>query len=182
MKGSNLSYEDPWSTAPAVQAEPAPVSDNPVSADAVTAAAVVKPVVVTATNNTPDGKMTLTFKGAGGYGDRWIVAHVANPAEGLSLLNDPAFKELLELSKRIAAWDGAPQGGAPQQAAANGGGQQQQSRAPQPAQEAPGGEKRFCSHGEMEFKSGVSKKSGKPYKLFSCTAPRDQQCEAQFLK
>lgn len=53
-------------------------------------------------------------------------------------------------------------------------------RAPQGIAEAPGGEKRFCPHGEMQFKTGVSK-AGKAYQLFSCTAPREQQCKAQFL-
>lgn len=166
MKGSKLSIEDPWGAAPAEPAEEAP-SKVDVS---------VKPVIVGGS----EGKLTLTFKGAGGYGDRWIVAHVANPSEGLELLNDPQFKELLELSKRIAAYDGSPQGGPPQS-----GGQAapaQQSRAPQQAQEAPGGEERYCAHGKMVFKSGVAAKTGKPYQLFSCTAPRDQQCKAEFLK
>jgi hypothetical protein len=139
-----------------------------------TAQVEVKPVIV----GTDEGKLTLTFKGAGGYGDRWIVAHVANPTEGLSLLNDPAFKELMDLSKRIAAYDGAPQGNPPQAQA--GSPPAQRSNAPQAAQEAPGGVKKYCNHGEMVFKSGISQK-GKAYQLFSCTAPRDQQCKAQYL-
>jgi hypothetical protein len=176
VKGSNLSTEDPWATAPAAPAEEAqqaPESTAPVS----TATVAVKPVIV----GGDEGKLTLTFKGAGGYGDRWIVAHVANPSEGLALLNDPEFKELLDLSKRIAAYDGAPQGGAPQGNAGGGQPAQQQSRAPQGATQAPNGETRSCSHGQMVFKSGVSK-AGNAYKLFSCTAPRDQQCKAQYLR
>lgn len=49
-------------------------------------------------------------------------------------------------------------------------------------QQAPGGEERFCKHGRMEFKSGISK-AGNAYKLFSCTAPdRNDQCKAQYLR
>lgn len=174
MKGNQLTQEDPWSTAP-VQPEPAqaPIEPPAQSAPAGTAQVEVKPVVVSG----GEGKITLTFKGAGGYGDRWIVAHVANPAEGLELLNDPKFKELLDLSKRIATYDGA--GSAPAQGGGGGGGQSQ-SRAPQAAQEAPGGEKQFCQHGEMVYKSGIAKSSGKPYALFSCTAPRGEQCDAKW--
>lgn len=171
-----MTIEDPWGSAPAdepqLQPETAPVQQAPIATTTV----AVKPVIVG-----DAGKITLTFKGGGAYADRWLVAHVANPAEGLELLKDPQFKELLDLSKRIASYDSggsAPAGGGNQQSQA----QQpaQQSNVPQGATQAPGGEERFCSHGKMEFKSGVSK-AGKPYKLFGCTAPRDSQCKAVFL-
>ncbi|QDP44632.1 ssDNA binding protein [Mycobacterium phage NothingSpecial] len=171
MKGSNLSYEDPWSTAPA-QPEPTP---EPSPAPATTAAsAAVDSVSV---QHSTDG-VSATFKFAGAYSDPWVVVKGSDPADVLSKVNTQAFKELMDRVQQIA---GVYAGSGAKPAAGGGGGQAQQSRAPQAAQEAPGGEKRYCEHGEMVFKSGVSKSSGKPYKLFSCTAPRDQQCKAQFL-
>lgn len=163
MKGNNLSYEDPFDAMP---------DDNVVEIPVVEEKE--KPAVV---DN--EGKITLTFKGAGGYGDRWVVVHVANAVEGLETIKDPAFKELLDYSRKIAEYDGAsskPAAAPTQQGGAPRGG------TPQQAGEAPGGEKRFCEHGEMVFKTGVAKSTGKPYSLFSCTAPREQQCKAQFLK
>lgn len=38
-----------------------------------------------------------------------------------------------------------------------------------------------CVHGPMKFHQGVSKSTGKPYKMWKCTAPRDQECRAQFI-
>jgi hypothetical protein len=154
-----LSYEDPFDNAPDENVKEVPVVEE-------------KPVV-----ESLDGKMTITFKGAGGYADRWVVVYAAGAKDGLDIIQDPAFKELLDYSRKIAEYDrGAASPAAPQQtvAPATGG-------APQQSQEAPGGEKRFCNHGEMQFKTGVAKGSGKPYSLFSCTAPREQQCKAQFL-
>lgn len=159
-----LSFEDPFDEAP-LDGDSQPAS--PPAKKAAVKKAPAAPEV-------SDGKITLTFKGAGGYGDRWVVAHVTNPAEGLDLLNDPQFKELLDLSRKVASYDGKD-GAAPAAApAAPRGG------TPQVAQQAPNGESRHCEHGEMVFKSGVSK-AGKAYRLFSCTAPREQQCKAQFL-
>ncbi|QXO13328.1 hypothetical protein SEA_TROOPER_51 [Mycobacterium phage Trooper] len=175
MKGSNLSYEDPWSTAPA-QPEPQP-EPEPVQAP-VTTTATAAAVDSVSVQHSTDG-VSATFKFAGAYSDPWVVVKGSDPADVLSKVNTAEFKALMDKVQQIAgvyAGSGAKPAGN-----AGGGAQAQQSRAPQAAQEAPGGEKRFCAHGEMEFKSGVSKKTGKPYKLFSCTAPRDQQCEAQFL-
>ncbi|AIW02944.1 hypothetical protein PBI_LARENN_49 [Mycobacterium phage Larenn] len=172
MKGNQLSYEDPWSSAPAQQSEPEPPAAATVST--ATAAAVDSVSV----QHSTDG-VSATFKFAGQYSDPWVVVKGADPADVLSKVNTAEFKALMDRVQQIAgiyAGSGAKPAGN-----AGGGAQQQQSRAPQAAQEAPNGEKRYCAHGEMEFKSGVSKKTGKPYKLFSCTAPRDQQCEAQFL-
>ncbi|AHJ86414.1 hypothetical protein 40AC_51 [Mycobacterium phage 40AC] len=163
-----MSYEDPWSSAPAQQAEPEPVS-APVTSTAT--AAAVDSVSV---QHSTDG-LSATFKFAGAYSDPWVVVKGSDAADVLAKINQPEFKELMDKVKQIA---GVYAGDKP---AAAGGGAPAQSRAPQAAQQAPNGETRHCAHGEMVFKSGVSKSSGKPYKLFSCTAPRDQQCKAQFL-
>ncbi|QFG11851.1 hypothetical protein SEA_SEMPERFI_51 [Mycobacterium phage SemperFi] len=175
MKGSHLSYEDPWSSAPAQQSEPEPPAPAAAPVATTASAAAVDSVSV---QHSTDG-VSATFKFAGAYSDPWVVVKGADPADVYAKISTPEFKALMDRVQQIAgvyAGSGAKPAGN-----AGGGAQQQQSRAPQPAQEAPGGEKRYCSHGEMQFKSGVSKKTGNPYKMFVCTAPRDQQCDAQFL-
>ncbi|QCG76903.1 hypothetical protein SEA_XIANYUE_49 [Mycobacterium phage XianYue] len=170
-----MSYEDPWSTAPA-QPEPTPApAPEPTPAPVATTATAAAVDSVSVQHST-DG-VSATFKFAGAYSDPWVVVKGSDPADVLSKLNTAEFKELMDKVKFIAGIY-APADSKP---AGNAGGGAQQSRAPQAAQEAPGGEKRYCSHGEMQFKSGVSKKTGNPYKMFVCTAPRDQQCDAQFL-
>ncbi|WKW87264.1 hypothetical protein SEA_CHARGERPOWER_49 [Mycobacterium phage Chargerpower] len=181
MKGSNLSYEDPWASAPAdapaEEAQAAPVEQQaPVATVTTATAAAVDSVSV---QHSTDG-VSATFKFAGAYSDPWVVVKGSDPGDVLGKVNTSTFKELMDTVQKIAGvYAGAAKAAIGGQAAAA---PAQQSRAPQAAQEAPGGEKRFCSHGEMVFKSGVAKGSGKPYQLFSCTAPRDQQCKAQFLK
>ncbi|QGJ87777.1 hypothetical protein SEA_BIANCATRI92_50 [Mycobacterium phage BiancaTri92] len=172
-----MSYEDPWSSAPA-QPEPTPEptpapTPAPVTAPTTATAAAVDSVSV---QHSTDG-VSATFKFAGQYSDPWVVVKGADPADVLGKVTTPAFKELMDKVQQIAGH----YAGSAAKPAGNAGGGAQQSRAPQAAQEAPNGEKRFCAHGEMQFKSGVSKKTGNPYKMFVCTAPRDQQCDAQFL-
>lgn len=124
-----------------------------------------------------NGEVSVTFKGPGGYNDRWVVVRYPTPEAALAATKTPVFKELLDHTWKISQYDAAREAAkpVPNQAAPRGG-------TPQQVSEAPGGEKRFCQHGEMVFKTGVAKNTGKPYSLFSCTAPRDQQCQAQFLK
>ncbi|AVO23451.1 hypothetical protein SEA_Maroc7_45 [Mycobacterium phage Maroc7] len=119
------------------------------------------------TNNTviqgSGDQISLTFKGNGQFSDRWLVAKVATPAEGLVLLEDPKFKELLDLSRRIAAYDaneaaGSAPASAQQPQQRQSGGYQRQ--APQGAQEAP----EWAPpkpYDDFVYKTGVSKKTGK---------------------
>lgn len=149
-----MTITDPWATA---DVEPAPAAPEP-QPEPKTVGTVKVDVVPNILTPTPEGKLTLTFKGTGTYADRWLVAHVANPVEGLTLLNDPQFKELLDLSKKIAAYDGAgaavaaPQGG-------NTGGRQS---APQGATEAPSWAPER-PEADFVYKTGVSKKNGKTW-------------------
>ena len=123
-----------------------------------------------------EGKIVSTYKEGAGYDASWTVVHAASVDDWFLIHENPRFPELLAKQKKVAAYfrvgNSAPTAGA---TAPVGG-------TPQQATQAPGGEKRFCSHGEMVFKTGVAKATGKPYSLFSCTAPREQQCRAEFLK
>jgi hypothetical protein len=159
-----LSYE-PVSSEPSYNGSPVPASGQ-----------VAAPQQV---QHSTDG-VSATFKFDGAYGAPWVVVKGATAAEVNAKLHDKEFKELMDYVQRVASVYGAP--AAP--AAPQGGGQAapaQQSRAPQGATQAPNGETRTCAHGPMVFKSGVSK-AGNAYKLFSCTAPRDQQCKAEYLR
>ncbi|BBX09446.1 hypothetical protein [Mycolicibacterium aichiense] len=188
-----MSYDDPFADAPA-QPEPTPEpTQAPAPAPAQTAPAPVAtaaaPVAVS-----PSGDLSVTFKGDGSYGFPWIVPKYTsvsealvdlgvNPDEVSAMSQGRRWISLFERAKQMNDSFAALGGGAPSKPAGNGGGgggQQQQSRAPQEAKEAPNGEKQYCQHGEMEYKSGISKKTGKPYALFSCTAPRDEQCAAKW--
>ncbi|AER48759.1 ribonucleoside reductase class II [Mycobacterium phage Alma] len=182
-----MSYEDPFATAPAdAPAEEAQQQTEPTPPPA-------KPVV----NNTaapvavgPAGDLSVTFKGDGTYTAPWIVPKYASVDAALVDLGVDADEvaKLGQGQKWFALFDRATKmaqhfaslgGGAAKPASGGGGGSQRQAP-PKAATEAPNGEKKFCKHGEMEYKSGTSKKTGKPYALFSCTAPRDEQCDAQW--
>ena len=135
--------------------------------------AVVTPV------GADDGEqIRITLKGGSGYDAPWITVDFPSIDVAYEKLSDTARKDrLMELfaitggaSSKFIETSGGYKPVAPSAA----------SRAPQGAQSAPGGETRQCVHGEMVFKSGVSK-AGNPYKMFACPAPRDQQCKAQFL-
>ena len=160
-RNSKLSFEDPFDAEEAQADTAAPsvtvTKDKPAQAES-------------------DGKVVLTFKGGRDFDAPWIVIHANGLQEAHDFVVGDNASLLATVMDRVKV---ASQHFAGKPAAAPAAAPQRQ--APQAATEAPGGEKRFCEHGEMVFKSGVAKATGKPYKLFSCTAPREQQCKAQFL-
>jgi hypothetical protein len=164
VKGNQLSYKDPFDSAPDENVKEVPVVEE-------------KPTVIKSDAvGAGEGKIVSTYKEGAGYDASWTVVHAASVDDWFSIHEHPRFKELLDRQKKVAQYmRGGANGRNDSNASAP------SSRAPQGAQEAPGGEKRFCSHGEMVFKSGISK-AGNDYKLFSCPAPRQEQCQAQYLK
>lgn len=150
-----------------------PFEDNtPATNDTVTETANTKESLV-AQN---EGKIVVTLKGGAGYDAPWIVVHANDSQDALNQLRDDVLKELITRTKEVATYFS---GGNARPAQAQ---QQTQQGPPQGATEAPGGEKRYCAHGEMRFKSDISK-AGKPYKGFFCTErDRSQQCDAQFIR
>ena len=158
-----MSYEDPFGSAP---------TDDEAQTSAPEAPVAAKPAVV----EQADGKVVLTFKGGRDFDAPWIVIHANSLEDAYEqvTVKGELLGKLMERTKNAGAHFAGKPPAAPQ------GGSEPTRQAPAGAQQAPGGETRFCEHGEMVFKSGVSK-AGKPYKLFSCTAPRESQCKAQFL-
>lgn len=148
------------------------VADNPVSSDAGRPPAVVK----TATVGDGEGKIVLTYKEGAGFDASWTVVHANSVEDAKAILKDPEFKELLDLSKKAAAYfrgGSTPAAAPPAQARSN---------APAAAQSAPGGDTRQCKHGEMQYKTGS--KNGRTWKGFFCPTPKDtpDQCSPEFLR
>lgn len=153
------------------QAEEVVVPDEPA---AVVPPKKEAPAVVTPVSS---GKMTVTFKGNGGFDSPWIVIYADDAEDAYRQVTDPSLFKLVEATKRVGeGWAGLYGAKtAPAREASS-----QGANKPAEATTAPNGQKKFCRHGEMDFKSGISKKTNKPYSLFSCTGPREEQCDAQW--
>lgn len=158
-----------------------PWDDEPVQAPPAAPPAAQRPSAAREQAPANEG-ITVTLKGGKGFEAPWIVIHAADPASALAQLDSPDLGSLVKKTAQVGGYfagtgsqapAAGPSGPAPSAPAAGGRPEYQQ---------APGGEKRFCAHGEMEFRAAVSK-AGKPYKGFFCTErDRDQQCQAQFLR
>ncbi|AOE44463.1 hypothetical protein SEA_LASTRESORT_53 [Gordonia phage LastResort] len=180
-----MTMEDPFAQAPvaaAAEPEQPPFTPDPEAAAPAATATVTQtkpaPAVVGA-----DGKVVLTFKGGNDFSAPWIVIHadgLDEAAEFISVSNAP---KLMDLMTRVQNAGAHFAGQAPAKpAGGGGGGQRSGGGAPAASQEATNGEERFCSHGKMTYRSGVSK-AGKAYKMFACPErDRSQQCDPQWLR
>ncbi|QSM04331.1 hypothetical protein I3U42_13575 [Mycobacteroides abscessus subsp. abscessus] len=148
------------------------VADNPVSSDAGRPPAVVK----TAAVGDGEGKIVLTYKEGAGFDSSWTVVHANSVEDAKAILKDPEFKELLDLSKKAAAYFRG--GSTPSAPAAPA---QARSNAPAAAQSAPDGDSRQCKHGDRVYKTGSS--NGKVWKAFMCPTPKGtpDQCKPEWV-
>ena len=91
--------DDPFETAP-VDWEPVvePEPEAPKKAPAKKAAPKA------ATPETSDSKIVLTFKEGAGFDASWTVVHADTVADGLAVLKDPEFKDLLDQAKKVAGY------------------------------------------------------------------------------
>lgn len=132
-------------------------------------------VTKTLVSDNGEGKIVLTYKEGAGFDSSWTVVHANSVEDAKAILKDPEFKELLDLSKKAAAYF---RGGSTPTAPAAA---QPLSNVPAGAQSAPGGETRQCRHGEMKF---ISKSTnGRAWSGFFCPQPKDStdKCEPEFL-
>jgi hypothetical protein len=177
---------------PAEAPADSPFDTPPAEAPKKTAAkkAAPKAAAKTTVSTDSEGKVTVTLKGGAGFDAPWIVIHAESIEDAYAQMTESGTL-LGELMKRVsnagqyfaglAPAKAGPAGGGNRGAGNANGGNQRQGQ-PQGSQEAPNGEKRYCAHGEMRFKSDVSK-AGKPYKGFFCTSrDRNDQCDAEFLR
>lgn len=176
-------FAAPPTEAPAPAPAPAPAKKAAPKKAAGTVSVDVKPNLLPLDN----GKVSLTFKGGTGFDAPWVVIHASDLGDALEQVsgdNGATLAKLMERVQRAGAHftKVAPTRPAASGATAPSAAPAQRQAAPQAAQEAPGGEKRFCSHGEMNFRSGVSK-AGKPYQAYFCSSrDRNDECKAQFLR
>ncbi|GGU45652.1 hypothetical protein [Lentzea flava] len=141
-----------------------------------------------------NGSVSATFKGNGEYSSAWYVFRapsvdvLADMLEGVGdikrLVTAGALVDQFIKQKEPAgkARTGSPNnnGGQRPNNNSSGGSNQQRRGRPQAATEAPNGEKRYCDHGEMRWRSGISQ-AGNTYAGWYCTAQnRDQQCRPEY--
>jgi hypothetical protein len=165
--------QDPFASAPADEAQ-APSAPEPAKK-----AAPKKSITVDVKPNilpVGEGKVVVTLKGGSGFDAPWIVIHAASVEDAEAQL-DANLAKLMEKAQKAASHFtglGVFNGGPPTR--------QERQPAPAEAQGAPSGETRVCRHGDMRFKSGISK-AGKPYQAFFCpSGDRNDECKAQFLR
>lgn len=141
--------------------------------------------------------LTATIKAGAGYDAPWIVIRANTPDELAQRLN--AVTNGLVSGPLVAAaqvlqgeWGGQQGGGQTNPGSQNFGGQNQGSSNGFAGQGnggyngnpganqgggAPGGQTRNCAHGQMQWKAGTSKASGKDYAGWFCTSrDRNNQC------
>lgn len=123
-----------------------------------------------------EGKVVVTLKGGTGYDAPWIVIH-ANDASDAVAQMDGKLAELATHTAKVAKFFQGQVG-----PAASGGAQRQQPGKPAGATQAPGGQSKSCTHGEMTFRSGMGQKG--PWKGFFCPTPKDTpgQCKPEFIR
>jgi|SRR5690606_14341081 len=152
---------DPFAPAPAVEETPA------------VTAPVVSSVVPSG-----DGKVVVTLKGGTGFDAPWIVIHADSVADALRQF-DADLASLMEQAQKASA-KFAELSSKP--AAAPAAQSRPSTAAPAGASQAPNGQTETCAHGEMVYRSGVSK-AGKPYKMFACPErDRNAQCDPVWVK
>lgn len=124
-------------------------------------------------------RVRVTLKGGAGHGAPWITIDGANVSDALAQLTGESADTLAQLVAQTAKIGRyfASTGGGPKTQEDG----QRQPGKPEAATQAPNGEERYCKHGQMAWRSGVSK-AGKAYKGFFCAEQdRDQQCKPQFV-
>lgn len=134
-------------------------------------------------------KISVTLKGGTGYDAPWIVVKGTSVQEALDTLNEIREKGLMDVTAKAAGMFQGYVGGASHAAGAGasqgtgqqGGGYSQRPPA-QPSGPPPGVEARNCRHGQMVYRTGMSK-FNKPYQAFFCPQPKEShdKCEGIFF-
>lgn len=171
--------DDPFADAPSEDAQPEPTKP----ATRTRTATKKEAATLTETSALASSlEVSATLKGGSGFDAPWTVIRGASLEQVRDALQDEVLKEILELTQGAAKFYGDQyKGSAP---ASGGGGQRSGGgrQAPQGATEAPNGQTENCDHGPMKYMSGVSKKSGKPYKMFVCqSGDRNNECKPVFV-
>lgn len=153
---------------------------EPDEAQAETVSAPQAPSTAVAAVETDQNYVTVILKGGTGYGAPSISIRGANVADALEQVQAYA-NELKELVDRVTAvskyFSVAVDGNNP---SGRGGAKGGPAGQPAASKEAPGGEKRYCEHGQREYKTGVTKtgkNAGKTWEAFDC---KDGVCDREW--
>jgi hypothetical protein len=133
--------------------------------------------------------ITVTLKAGVGFEAPWIVVHAADTRDALDQINTGDFATLAERTVAAAeffrAAHNVKKGLSSNEAAeapAQGGPSWSQQGSQQSAPAVEGGGGKSCVHGAMTFRSGISKKTNKPYSAWFCPTPQGtpNQCAPVF--
>lgn len=127
---------------------------------------------VTNTNSSDKTEISTTIKHGAGYEAPWTVVRTPDAATAIEIMDDPDFKKLMDLTGKIAAQVQPEKPAAAAPARSGGYGK------PAGAAAAPNGE--TPPEGYV-YKSGISKKTGKPWKAFM-PIDRNSGLEAIWLR
>lgn len=160
--------------------------DEPAAAPVVEPAAppVARPQSASAAP-TETNEVSVTLKGGTGFDAPWVVVRAGSISSALAQLKGYAneLKELLDTATKVGGYFARNGAQKPVNGTAAPAGNQAPASDKPAYQQAPGGQQKFCQHGEMTFKSGVGAASGKAYKGFFCPErDRDAQCKPEFIK
>lgn len=153
---------------------------DPFAGDETPAKTTKKEASVSEETNTQAGGITISHKPSNAYDSALLVIKGGSPTEALATYQDPNMKPLIEMASKVDVFvkeTFAKDGPAPADAPAK-------APSTEARKEAPGGEKRTCQHGQMQYKTGISKKDGKTWQGFFCPTPQGtaDQCKPQFLR
>lgn len=129
------------------------------------------------------GEIVQTVKFGTGFDAPWLVAHGPDAKTINTITNTVDYRTLVDTTVQVAryaqkAWASSASTGSTATAVAT-----TEAPRPQPDRSAPpNGEKKYCSHGERQYKEGVSK-AGKTYKAYFCSSQdKDAQCAPEWAK
>lgn len=155
---------DPFASAPTTpdEAQTAPAPEAPAAPADKAVGSVTVDVVPRLQAVQTEGKVVVTFKGGSGFDAPWIVLHAAGldeVADFMSVENAPRLMEIMERVQNVGAHFVSK---APARPANAGSAAPQRGAAPQGATEAPSWAPPK-PYDDAVYKTGVSKKTGKPW-------------------
>lgn len=133
-----------------------------------------------------EGKITTTFKGGSGFEKPWVVVHAEDINEQLSIINDPAFAELLTRVQKASEYFQGQAPASPNQNAAptpQNGSQGRTNGKPEAATDGPLGPQ-YCTHGKKKFWSKFDAAKNELVQIYFCPAQQGDpsKCKNQYVK
>lgn len=161
-----MTVHDPWAEEPTPKADTKPAAEGP--KPSATAEAVDEVVV--------------TLKAGTSFSDPWIVLHAKNVQAALNHLSDNNLKELMDRVKRAGKYFVGEKDLEPAKRVGLTTPEPAKTWQPPIAQAPPAGESRYCSHGEMVYKTS-KKDAPKKWRAFMCPQPQGEsdRCTPQWL-